>query len=878
MGQIVGLKAKPKRCNLNKLSQLGTPAAGEYILVSYDNSMTANGQGNFDRYIMGDGRTAATALELKYLDDSTRPYIVEEVNKAVADIQPIEITGDVTNAPDEEDLTSENQGGTDVLKFKDKAYNSALYSGLGRVYLRKNIVTLEGTGKNVLTQAMMNTANTIYHIQYDYDLNGQTITMPAGCVLEFDGGSLANGIIVGNNTGIIAGECQIFSFDRTQHYISGTWNIKRWNVKWFGAVGDGACTESNGNTIFAGTDNYPALQTALDTAYKCSPHSVEIPTGFYRISKGLIMNYTAYKSMEVVGTAFPSNYPEGFNGGAVLLCEGEYGIAVNRMRKAKISNITFIGLNYAFQRANNIGLNNPANGMLLPTGFIGEELGAMSESGIGRYNPYSAIVLDGFVAPATNTSYSEPTLPPYLSISSMYQSGGNSGVTIEDCNVSGFGVGISQYPSNADANGDYSKIIRCYLSYNVYGVAIGNSQSREFVISESNITNSHTAIITTLIGKQQGRIGTTINNCDFSANINIINGGAQLTATTFKNCTGELLYALGKTSVLDYNIPNVSFEDCYFKLGRPYFSDDDLGVPVYLFEGPVNMRNVRIDYEDDGHSEKRIGAINLVSIRVRCNIENVKCFAFTASATNRGSYEPPLVVYGNNFNSFYPHNAYGNFKSEMWATYQQEKMWFSFPAPIYTRAGSFTFTDFNATDGTLVMPSNSKVTEMAVGDVVVCSAFAGIIIRIESNGSYAVRLTNGFKKKNGVYSLINDNGSVAATPMYMLSRKRYLTLSENYYLRVATHPSDNVITLDHWSNDLAVGMTLFYAEQLPNSIRQDTGALPYITALDSTTKQVTFNRRVSCYAGDYVMSYLCKSDDASVTGFINYMLVSGVKA
>ena len=204
MGQIVSSAAKPKRCNLNKLSQLGTPAAGEYILVSSDNSMNAAGQGNFECYIVGDGTTAATALELKYLDDSTHPYIVEEVNKAVANIQPIEITGDVTNAPDEEDLTSENQGGTDVLKFKDKAYNAALYSGLGRVYLRKNIVTLEGTGKNVLTQAMINTANTIYHIQYDYDLNGQTITMPAGCVLEFDGGSVKNGKLVANGAKVIS--------------------------------------------------------------------------------------------------------------------------------------------------------------------------------------------------------------------------------------------------------------------------------------------------------------------------------------------------------------------------------------------------------------------------------------------------------------------------------------------------------------------------------------------------------------------------------------------------------------------------------------------------------------------------------------------------
>ena len=72
MGQIVSDKAKPKRCNINKLSQLGTPAAGEHILVSSDNSMNAAGQGNFDCYIVGDGKTAATELELKKIKNS--PY------------------------------------------------------------------------------------------------------------------------------------------------------------------------------------------------------------------------------------------------------------------------------------------------------------------------------------------------------------------------------------------------------------------------------------------------------------------------------------------------------------------------------------------------------------------------------------------------------------------------------------------------------------------------------------------------------------------------------------------------------------------------------------------------------------------------------------
>lgn len=64
MGQIVSAAAKPKRCNANQLSQVPTPAAGEYILVSSDNSMNAAGQGYFDCYIEGDGTKAATALTL----------------------------------------------------------------------------------------------------------------------------------------------------------------------------------------------------------------------------------------------------------------------------------------------------------------------------------------------------------------------------------------------------------------------------------------------------------------------------------------------------------------------------------------------------------------------------------------------------------------------------------------------------------------------------------------------------------------------------------------------------------------------------------------------------------------------------------------------
>ena len=102
--------------------------------------------------------------------------------------------GDSGYQPDNEDI---DLNASDQLQLANKLYDVSAFSGLGRVYLRKNIVTLGGVGKNVLTQAMVNTANTIYHIQYDYDLNGQTITLPAGCVLMFDGGSVKNGILSG---------------------------------------------------------------------------------------------------------------------------------------------------------------------------------------------------------------------------------------------------------------------------------------------------------------------------------------------------------------------------------------------------------------------------------------------------------------------------------------------------------------------------------------------------------------------------------------------------------------------------------------------------------------------------------------------------------
>ena len=111
-----------------------------------------------------------------------------------------ELKSNINNLADDEDIQSKkNDLGVNILKFADRRHDVANFSGKGYKILRKNI---QGE-KNLLTQEMINEANTIYEIRYDFDLKYQEITIPEGCVLKFEGGSFKNGIINNNHTMVI---------------------------------------------------------------------------------------------------------------------------------------------------------------------------------------------------------------------------------------------------------------------------------------------------------------------------------------------------------------------------------------------------------------------------------------------------------------------------------------------------------------------------------------------------------------------------------------------------------------------------------------------------------------------------------------------------
>lgn len=237
----------------------------------------------------------AIELDKKKANVTDVDYALECLENKIGDRVVVE--GNVTNLPDDEDLTSVHIGGREVMKLNDRAYEPSNFCGKGYKILRKNIqrldlptvtitvnytpsysgditITINGKAttvsldvatdtttviiatkigtalkaslddyvvsvssstivltrnnskpaspssidvgnttagisvkdsitksvrKNILTQDMINEPNTTYEIRYNYDLNGQEITIRNKCVLNFTGGSLKGGKLKTNN-------------------------------------------------------------------------------------------------------------------------------------------------------------------------------------------------------------------------------------------------------------------------------------------------------------------------------------------------------------------------------------------------------------------------------------------------------------------------------------------------------------------------------------------------------------------------------------------------------------------------------------------------------------------------------------------------------
>lgn len=131
--------------------------------------------------------------------------------------------------PDEEDIIGVRDGNRTFLKFKNRDYDPEEFSGMGMVILRKNLVGTAACSiddedhlNNILTQEMIGQENTVYIIQYDFDLDGKVISIPKGSTLWFQGGTINNGTMYLQETPILG----VFEFaDMGTVKLFGNFNV-----------------------------------------------------------------------------------------------------------------------------------------------------------------------------------------------------------------------------------------------------------------------------------------------------------------------------------------------------------------------------------------------------------------------------------------------------------------------------------------------------------------------------------------------------------------------------------------------------------------------------------------------------------------------------
>lgn len=176
-------------------------------------------------------------------------------------------------------------------------------------------------------QDKFNRANVIYKITKDIDLKGETLTIPEGCTLDFQGGSFSNGTIEVNETIIKDTLSKIFGLDIT---IQGTFNVDFARPEWFGAKGDKV------------TDCTEAIQIVLDTF-----DVVKFSRGTYITTDTLIVR----KCNTIIGCATNQKYScseikyNQERGSALLSCENSETPYIS------ISDICFIGPNPTIENA-----------------------------------------------------------------------------------------------------------------------------------------------------------------------------------------------------------------------------------------------------------------------------------------------------------------------------------------------------------------------------------------------------------------------------------------------------------------------------------------------------------------------------------------------
>lgn len=522
----------------------------------------------------------------------TEQYVTEVHN---------EYTGDIVNNPDDEDLISEEKPeGTKVLKLADKMYNASTFSGMGRMYLRKNI----SGSKNLLTQTMVaGMANTRFIVQYDYDLNGQTITIPEGCILEFQGGSFTNGTIVFNDT-FIEAKPNIFSGSIILKgtILNSSFNMDWWKVKPnsnndFREIIQCTVNVANRDIIFnEGVYIIKGLRNTIDTAYPGISRQFDgiIPKSninFIGSNTTLLCDESSYyifntqftsdsETSEVVNNLSFKNITFKYEGSTFI----EYSCLLNleSVTDLNIDNCNFIGwrgdaIQIAFR-------NNTVYNKVMPCIVKDVFIRNCYFDGITKNNRQAISFLNGENVLIDNCTFKNTTrtnMPGAIDFEPELRSAVIKDITINNCRFDNIGgsVGCICFVVSASGLAKNINILNCTFQNSNNGLSIYGYASSDGTVVENSPCNIN------------------INNNIFD-NIKVLNfviGGVENVVFNGNTFTHDRNVAIISSEIgfdinnRKYPCSNISFTSNNL---RGLFTQTAYSAPIYIrYSSYININN-----------------------------------------------------------------------------------------------------------------------------------------------------------------------------------------------------------------------------------------------------------------------------------------------
>jgi len=327
--------------------------------------------------------------------------------------------------------------------------------------------------------SVLKNGNKKYVISHDYDLKGKEVVIGANSILVFQGGSLSNGKIRGNQTILEAGLETIFcNIENT-----GTFQCLAVYPQWFGAKADGKhdCSNSIQQAIDFAVNSYVVGNPWDIQQNEGNCLKVEIPAGSYLLKQPIYMR--DYTHLEGQGRGITKLVNGGVGNGRALVYLGHYeGDKRNKINNARIRDLS---INGNYKRC--IGVYCLAQYSFIENVFITKckEYGIYSNESWCTYIKnchfiYNAIDSDGYTIYLTGRS----------------SGWGGNAVTISECEF----LGLEVYDDIKDNDRVFKG--NCIYSENGNGIRIINSTFQQ--LNDCITLNS-------------SGTGITIENCYFEA-------------------------------------------------------------------------------------------------------------------------------------------------------------------------------------------------------------------------------------------------------------------------------------------------------------------------------------------------------------------------